>query len=26
LVEIDAERDLALVHDLVPNRASEKPA
>jgi hypothetical protein len=26
VVEIDAERDLALVHDLVPNRASEKPA
>jgi hypothetical protein len=26
VVEIDAERGLALVHDLVPNRASEEPA
>jgi hypothetical protein len=26
VVEIDTERELALVHDLVPNRASEKPA
>jgi hypothetical protein len=25
VVEIDAERNLALVHDLVPNRPSEKP-
>ena len=25
LVEIDVERELVLVHDLVPNRASEKP-
>jgi multisubunit Na+/H+ antiporter MnhE subunit len=26
VVEIDAERELVLVHDLVPNRASEEPA
>jgi hypothetical protein len=25
VVEVDAERDLVLVHDLVPNRASEEP-
>jgi hypothetical protein len=25
VVEIDAERDLVLVHDLVPNRPSEEP-
>jgi hypothetical protein len=26
VIEIDAERELVLVHDLVPNRASEEPA
>jgi hypothetical protein len=26
VIEIDEERELSLVHDLVPNRASEKPA
>jgi hypothetical protein len=26
VIEIDEERELTLVHDLVPNRASEKPA
>jgi hypothetical protein len=25
VVEVDAERELVLVHDLVPNRSSEKP-
>jgi hypothetical protein len=26
VIEVDADRELVLVHDLVPNRASEKPA
>jgi hypothetical protein len=26
IVEVDADRELVLAHDLVPNRASEKPA
>jgi hypothetical protein len=26
IVEVDGERELVLAHDLVPNRASEKPA
>jgi hypothetical protein len=25
-IDIDKERDLSLVHDLIPNRSSEKPA